>query len=270
MTPSSRSKSSLAATSALAGILAGVLGAWLTGDWLWGAACGFLVLLGGFAGAEALKVRREGASPAAVRNLSGNASMGDALVGGRDMHHSRTARFHLAGGAAAIIAIVALGSAAVGTIYMSLQPGGISMEPLQNLTSQGNHNSPDGAVKGLFGDSVADDGPGLCSYLLPDEQGTCNTAISQNTAAEPSAAGDKIGFGNSIVSGTLALVPVVGKFCESGNCESASGTGLPSGMSFQTAFQQAMSPNEDDGNNGYLLMPCEEIDGLWYVSFPGL
>jgi hypothetical protein len=264
----SKPNGSLAATSAVAGILAGVLGAWLTGHWVWGTACGFLVLLGVVAAAEALKTRHDNATPPVSVSLSGNTSVNDALIAGRDINQirttstieqNRTTNFR-AGGITAIVAILALGSAAGGTIYISQQPRGGAIESPQNLAEEGGHNSPTAAAKGFFGDVLLGDMPGACSYMLPDEQGTCN--LLAPSGAQESLAGSKVGTGNAVVNGTLALVPMIGKLCAAGKCISNSNNGLPRGMSFQAAFQQAMRTT---GN----LVPCEEVGGLWYVSISG-
>ena len=279
MTRPSSLKGSLGATSAIAGILAGILGGWLTGHWLWAPACGFLVLLGIVAGAEALKARSENSSesePAGEVSLSGNASLGDTLVAGRDINQSRTIanidqsrtnNFRGMGGIAAILAVLASGGAIGGTVYISQQPGRIAAESPQNLVNDGNHSSPEAAVKGLLGNIMLGNIPGACGYLLPDEQSTCNNnyAIQSSQGDTTSSVTGDFGVGHAIIRGSVALVPVVGRFCSSGSCQSFSSDGLPSGMSFQTAFQQAMSMN-----NAVNLIPCEEINGTWYVSYPTL
>src|SRR5215472_10906710 len=86
-------KGSMAATSAVAAILAAVVGGWLSGHWLWAPACGFLVLIAIVAGVEALKANAEDGSESAAPeqiSLSGNASLGDTLIAGRDVNQSRT------------------------------------------------------------------------------------------------------------------------------------------------------------------------------------
>jgi hypothetical protein len=268
-------KGSLAAVSAVAGILAGVLGAWLTGHWLWGAACGILVLLGVVAGTEALKGSRETTNMPGATNISGNAISYETFIAGRDINQnrinndidqSRTTNIRFAGGAAAaLVAILAFAGATGGTIYISQQPHGIAMESPQNLANEGSHSSPDAAVEGFLGDALLNDGPGACSYLLPDEQNACNISYASSRNGESENPTDSVlGVGNEVISGTLALVPVIGKLCLAGSCQSNFNKGLPHGESFQAAFQQAMTTTS--GN----LIPCEQTAGLWYVDFPGL
>lgn len=265
-------RGSLAAVSTVSGILAGVLGGWLTGRWLWGAACGFLILLGVAAGAEAIKARRENSKEAsATVSLNDNASLGDTLIAGRDLtqnrisnkiHHQKTTNIR-AGSPAAVLAVVALGTATGGTLYMSQQPG-VAIESPQTLASEGSHSSPDSAVKGLLGNLLIGNIPGACGYLLPDEQSECNAAYAAR-GSQPSVTGS-VGVGSAVVNGTLALVPVTGKICSAGRCVLPHATGLPPGASFLQAYRQAMGSSNGNGN----LFPCDENDGVWYVSIPGL
>src|ERR1051326_2942696 len=53
---------SATAVSAVAGILAGILGGWLTARWLWGIAAMVIILIAMTAGAEVIKVRAEESS----------------------------------------------------------------------------------------------------------------------------------------------------------------------------------------------------------------
>lgn len=178
-----------------------------------------------------------------------------------------SSNFRGMGGVGVILAILAFGGAVGGTAYISQQPEPIAVESPQSLVTDGSHSSPESAVKGFIGNVLLDNVPGACNYVLPDEQSTCNNdyaAQSSQGNSSDSVTGD-VGVGNAVVNGSLALVPVVGKLCTSGSCQSTSGNGLPNGTSFQYAYEQAMNVN----NNGNLF-PCEELDGTWYVSIPSL
>lgn len=114
-------KGSLAAISSIAGILAGVVGGWLSGHWLWAPACGFLALLAIVAGGEAFKARGESQHESVLAeqiSLSGNASLGDTLIAGGDINQTRsienidqstTNNFRGIGGLAAVLAVLAFG-----------------------------------------------------------------------------------------------------------------------------------------------------------------
>lgn len=272
--PSSRFKSALAAVSTIAGLLAGLLGGWLSGHWLWAPACGFLVLVGVAGGAEAIKARNEsrneskGTSEGPVTNISANASYGDIFMAGRDVNETRTIdqrktiNFRGLGGITAIIiAILAFGGALGGTAYIAQLPNPITIESPQNLITDASHASPEAAVKGMVGNILLSNRPGVCSYLLPGEQATCNADVfnSLGNGNTFTAYTGSVGVGNAVIKGNLALVPVIGRMCSSGTCSSVRGE-YPSGKSFQTAFQQTMS---NDWNG---LIPCEEVAGSWYVD----
>lgn len=279
MMSSTNSRGSLAAVSAVAGILAAILGGWLTGRWLWAPACGFLVLLGIVAGAEALKAKQEKGDeggPVGAVSLSGNASLGDTLIAAGDISQnrtianidrSRTNNFRGMGGLGAVLAILAFAGAFGGTIYFSPQPKLMPVDSPQGLSINGNHSSPEATVRGFMGNVLLGNGPGACSYVLPDEQGTCNSdyVTSRNSPETSTTLTGSVRVENAVINGSLALVPLIGRLCSSDGCQSYSGNGLSAGISFQTAFQQALS-TADSAN----LVPCEEIDGSWYVSVPDL
>jgi hypothetical protein len=168
------------------------------------------------------------------------------------------------GGIAGIVALAALGGAVGGTLYFSQQTNSAIMESLQSLAADGGHSTPDAAVKGYIGDALLGDGAGACNYVLPDEQQTCINDYMQNgNGAAATTQGTFLETGGPIIQGTLALVPVAGKLCQSGSCNTSTTSGLPPGESFQTAFGQAM----DYGGRGNIF-PCQEINNTWYVNIP--
>lgn len=275
-------KGSMAAISAVAAIMAAVVGGWLSGHWLWAPACGFLVLIAVVAGVEAVKARTESNSestPAEQISLSGNASLGDTLIAGGDINQSKavnnidqskTTNFRGLGGIAAIIVVLASAGAIGGTAYISAQPDIIGIESPQSLANDAGHNSPEAAVKGFFGDYLLDDFVGACAYLLPSEQSTCYNNFTQNTQGEKPYVTGEIGVGNAITSGIYALVPVRGQICNHGvrralrGCKdsfSGNSNGLPTGMSFQSAFRQAVN-----GNGKIKFLACERDGNAWYVD----
>jgi hypothetical protein len=284
----SRFRGSLAALSAVAGIVAGILGGWLTGHWLWAPACGLLVLVGLVAGIEALKARGEDArqgeeSPGATLNLSrdtytlgGNASLGDTIIAGRDVNQNRTTNNNtrtwnmtFKGGVLAVLAVLTLGGAFGWSAYLARQPDTIVMEGPDTLVAQGNHDSPEGVVKGVFGDILVGDLPGVCSYVLPNQQDACSNSVALQGLQDPAVMkSTSLGIGHAIISGNLALVPVIGKVCSSNTCHTYRHTGLPSGASFQAVFRQSMNPARLRPD--YNFIPCEKVDDSWYATVPGI
>lgn len=235
-----------AVVQSASGIIAGILGGWLTGHWLWAPVCGLLVLIGAVAVTRVFNARRESGSEG-----------GTFTAINRDLETVKRGTVGIAG----IVALLALGMAIGGTLYFSVQDSFPVLESPQGLAADGSHSSPDAAVKGFTGDAFLGDGPGACGYVIPDEQQACIDAYNQGNGQIPSTQGTSLGTAAPVVNGALALVPIVGKLCESGSCQSFTATGLPPGNSFQQAFQHAYNTN---GN----LMQCQEIGGAWYVVPP--
>jgi hypothetical protein len=255
--------------SATAGIVAGILGGWLTGHWLWGPFCGLLALIAFVAAAEALKARREAdgkgelvanspalGGPYTSFNYTGdtyrygnNASVGNfTIAGGNIDDHRRVTTIKVGG--LSLVAVLALAGVAGGTVYLARNPG-----------TGGSHSSPAAAVEGFFGDALLNNWAGACSYQLPSEQSTCNFGVSMETTPQETGS---IAAGNAIVDGTLALVPITGRLCNYGQCRTLSGNGLPPGATFQSAYAQAMNSANTTAN----LVPCEEVDNEWYIASP--
>jgi hypothetical protein len=126
--------------SSVAGILAGILGSWLTGKWLWGVAVGVLLLIAVVAGAEAVKVQAEGGEGS--RKKSGEDALVhqevsikvgrdftpiDSIVAGRDLIQNQTTNANSRKGSLVALAAICLCSLLVGTggtIYLRPEPRG--------------------------------------------------------------------------------------------------------------------------------------------------
>jgi hypothetical protein len=249
------------------------------------------VLVGIAAGSEALKARGEvknsdenppeSRAPGAL-NIGDNTMIHDSVIAGRDIdqsmslnvNRSRTTVIRGFGGITGLLAFLALGGAVGGTAFISQQPNTISLESPQTLIPQGSNASPRAAIDGFFGDLLVGDVAGACGYVVPDLQQNCSTNYINNPSDLPTPpAGDSVylGTGTPIVNGPLALVPIIGKECNSKTCQT-SGTngGLPAGMSFQDAFQQSVQ-NFRTGNikplpNGVFFLPVEEVGTNWYIT----
>ena len=276
MTASRRSRGPVAAISAVAGILAGILGGWLAGHWLWGAACAFLVLLAVVAGAESLKACREDApgDRTAALIVGHGGAVSNSVVATGDVDQSRTTNIR-GGAVAALLAILALGGSAGGTLYYAYQPAGLLSgsggsgpgrpEPAAVLAAAGGHGSPAEAVSGFFGNAFLGDWGKACGYLLPGEQGGC-----RQQAGGLGVFSGPVGVGRVVVSGARALVVLVGRLCvpagvaaSSPQCASNSNpsAGLGPNISFTAAFDEALNP----GPNPPPLIVCEESGGAWYT-----
>lgn len=272
-----RFRGSLSAASATAGIAAAILGAWLTGHWLWAPFCFLLVLIAFVAAAEAIKARQEAGGedelmanspelggPYVSFNYTGetnrygdNASVGNVAIGRRiDDHRKtihRTSTTIIKPGGLWLIAVLALVALVGGTAHMARDPGSTAVPTPAALAAQGGHSSPRAAVMGFFGNALLNNWASACSYLPPSEQGTCGSSPTETGS---------MAVGNAIVDHTLALVPVTGKLCRYGQCATFHGNGLPTGETFQNAYTAAMDPTNTAGD----LVPCQKVGREWYVN----
>jgi MFS family permease len=270
-------RGSLSAASATAGIVAGILGGWLTGHWLWAPFCFLLVLIIFVAVAEAIKARREtggkGGLAANSPGLGGlytsfsytgetnrygdNASVGNVTIGGRIDDRRKTVHRNstiiIKPGGLWLIAALALVVVAGGTVYMARDPGSAVVPTPATLAAEGGHSSPRAAVMGFFGNAILNNWANACGYLPPSEQGACGPSPTETGS---------IAVGNAIVDDTLALVPVTGELCRYGKCATFRGNGLLAGETFQNAYTAAMDPTNTAGD----LVPCEKVGNEWYVN----
>jgi MFS family permease len=275
---SDRFRGPLAAASAVAGIIAGILGAWLTGHWQWGIFCFLLVLIAFVAAAEAYKAARETKESGALAVNSpahsgsyvafnytddhsnrGNVSTGIQIAGGNIKtrqsikNSSRTTTIKLGG--LWLVALLALGGAVGGT-FAKLPNSGSPQAP-SVLAAEGGHGSPQAAVKGFIGNALQNNWAGACNYEIPSGQSACSSDA-------PAQQSGYLAVGDGIISGQQALVPVSGTVCKYGDCETVSGNGIPAGTSFQAAYLQATNLVNQVPN----LVACEEVGGKWYVEIP--
>lgn len=129
-----------AAISAVAGILAGVLGSWLAGQWLWGVAAGVLVLTVIATGAEVIKAGAEGRDRRDQESDAGqsgqhteiNAVAGNITseIAGRDITKTQVTNITSRHQGSPLGLIAGLGVAALlvlaaGTGLLSRAPGGV-------------------------------------------------------------------------------------------------------------------------------------------------
>ena len=129
-----------AAVSAATGILAAILGGWLTAKWLWGVAALVLILIATTAGAEVIKVRAEENSKRneapeernqpqhqvsiGVGAVAGNFSARKSVIAGGDVTQTNVTKKY----PTALLTLVCLGALfvyAAGTILLGREPGGL-------------------------------------------------------------------------------------------------------------------------------------------------
>jgi hypothetical protein len=137
----------------VASILAGIVGGWLAGHWVWGIACAFLVLLGVAAIATNMGVRDENTPDDRSISIAmgHHSTVSDSVIANGNVDQSRTTR--ISAGAGAIVAIVALCGATGGTWYYARQPAG--HRPGGPVTGTQIDTAPTGATLTAQGVSVA-------------------------------------------------------------------------------------------------------------------
>lgn len=119
------------------------------------------------------------------------------------------------------------------------------------------HDSPAAAVMGLIRGLQAHNSAAACSYFVPSQQSSCNSAQL------PGATGS-VTIGRTVVNGDRALVVVLtSKFCVQGQCLSNNdpSKGLPSGS---TTFDQAYTTTQSSQSDP--TTPCQRVNGKWYVA----
>jgi MFS family permease len=253
----------IAAISAVCGIVAGILGGWLTGHWQWGVAFAFLIMIAIVAITEFHKTMWEDGQIPRDHDYPGPTTSAGVRVG------------------AAMLTVLASLGCAGGVLYYVQHvtsahhptrqgtPGTTSPKPAAVLAAAGGHDSPAAAVSGFIGDSLLGAYKGLCGYYLPSEQDWCLQHEPHGRAESGSAA-----IGEVVVHGTRAIVAVVGRICvlkapaQSGPpCLSNSSPyiSLSRGTSFAEAFNKASMASYRG-----LMWSCEEVHGAWYVAFTKL
>lgn len=162
------------ACSAVAGIVAGILGAWLAGRWSWGIAAGFLILIAVVAGAEIVKAYiekrdsdRDGgqAGPIASMTVGDHAKVAGAIVAGGDVDQSHTTNIRrgLPIPVAVLVCAIALLGASGGTAYLGTVGGPPGPSPSPGPTASSVHHKSSAGSPGCTppgsGQSVPDSTP---------------------------------------------------------------------------------------------------------------
>lgn len=127
--------------------------------------------------------------------------------------------------------------------------------------------TPEDAVYGFWGARELQVQAQACSYVTPATQAACPNSlafVSQGGVLDWS-------IGDTVISGSHALVSVVGWFCSpDGSCPPGNDNpwaGMPSNsVSFDQAYSNASGGYNGGSNGNYSPIPCTEIDGQWYID----
>jgi hypothetical protein len=137
--------------------------------------------------------------------------------------------------------------------------------------SPGN-GSPQAVVTGVAAAEDSGKYTSLCTYYEPSLQSKCNSQVSAETSASPSAVASQIGtiknlaVGYTAIRGHEALVGGTGTFCASGKCTMNTDPAavFSSGKTFSALWSTANNQNP----GVYSLAALIEVDGKWYIYQP--
>jgi hypothetical protein len=137
--------------------------------------------------------------------------------------------------------------------------------------SPGN-GSPQAVVTGVAAAEDSGNYTSLCAYYEPSLQSECNSQVSAEKSASPSAVASQIGtiknlaVGYTAIRGHEALVGGTGTFCASGKCVTNTDPGalFSSGKTFSALWGTANNQNP----GVYWLAALIEVDGKWYIYQP--
>ncbi len=134
------------------------------------------------------------------------------------------------------------------------------------------NGSPQAVVTGATAAEDSGNYTSVCVYYEPSLQSECNSQVSAESSASPSALASQIGtiknlaIGYTAIRGDQALVGGTGTFCSSGKCSTNSDPAalFSSGKTFSALWSTA-----DNQNPGvYSLAACIKVDGKWYLYQP--
>jgi hypothetical protein len=137
--------------------------------------------------------------------------------------------------------------------------------------SAGN-GTPQAAVTGFVAAVTSGNFASVCAYYEPSAQSQCNSAVSAETSASPSALASQVGIsknftiGYTAVRGDQALVGATGTFCASGKC--STNTDPAALFSSGKTFDALWSTADNQDASIYSLTSCIEVDGKWYLYQP--
>jgi hypothetical protein len=137
--------------------------------------------------------------------------------------------------------------------------------------SPGN-GSPQAVVTGATAAENSGNYTSVCMYYEPSLQSACNSQVSAESSASPSALASQIGtiknlaIGYTAIRGNQALVGGTGTFCSSGKCSTNSD---PAALfSSGKTFSQLWSTADNQNPGVYSLAACIKVDGKWYLYQP--
>jgi hypothetical protein len=131
------------------------------------------------------------------------------------------------------------------------------------------NGSPQAVVTGVATDENSGNFTAECAYYVPSLQSQCQSQVSAEESASPSALASQAGtiknfaIGYTAIKGDQALVGGTGTTCSSGKCTTNTDPAalFSSGKTFDELWSTADNPNP----GVYSLAACIEVDGKWYL-----
>jgi hypothetical protein len=129
--------------------------------------------------------------------------------------------------------------------------------------------SPGAAVEGVLDAFAAKRYTAECAYLEPSAQAPCASGAAQlSSGSAPYTKNAAIGY--VAIHGDEALVGTTGTFCSPDQTPQCFSNRDPaaifsSGKPFSALWAEA---NKTSSQNAYMLVPCIEVGGKWYVYAP--
>jgi hypothetical protein len=150
-----------------------------------------------------------------------------------------------------------------------LGPGVTVVAPTSAPAGNG---SPQAVVTGATAAEDSGNYTSVCAYYEPSLQSECNSQVSAESSASPSALASQIGtiknlaVGYTAIRGDQALVGGTGTFCASGKCSTNSDPAalFSSGKTFSALWSSANTQNQ----GVYSLAACIKVGGKWYLYQP--
>jgi hypothetical protein len=278
-----------AAISAVAGILAGILGSWLAGQWLWGVAGGVLALTVVATGAEVIKAgaeeagRRGGAADAdpsgqrtEVNAVVGNITAANSTIAGRDITQTteitNVTRRHQVSPAGLVsgLGVAALLVLVAGTGLLSRAPGGM----FQQLTPQGaapaagqaDANRPGANASPVASESISAGGS------LPSVRYQF-AATYHETNSDGDSVTQKVAFGSPMSASQLSAIGSTSQ----GACDSVSGQNLsantaaePASRDLAIPFSIASTDNADQQVSASVFLSLADFNNTDFNDAGGL
>jgi hypothetical protein len=178
-----------------------------------------------------------------------------------------------AGGATGATATAATSPSTSAPSWASTLGSGVTVVAPE--TAAPGHDSPGAVVTGFFDALNAKKYVALCSYLIPGTQSGCRTLYGAETPGSlakimPFAKNVRLGY--IAIDGMKALIGTTGEFCsplESPECSTNNSPAaiLNSGKSFSALWTTAAAEaSNSSGPAAYMLFPCQEVGGKWYLA----